>query len=52
MFIVRDCDWQFAASNFKGFFLIGISLIGTRKIVRKTEFFEKSKFEKSVIIEQ
>ena len=29
--------------------LIGISLIGTGKIVRKTEFFQKSKFEKSVI---
>ena len=49
MFIVRDFDLQFAASNFKGV-LIGISLIGTGKIVRKTEFFERSKYEKSVII--
>ena len=49
MFIARDFDWQFAASNFKGGFDRNF-FDRDGKIVRKTEFFEKSKFEKSVII--
>ena len=51
MIIMRDLDWQFGISNLAGDFNMNF-LIGTDESVRKIDFIEKLKFEKSVIFLQ